>query len=160
MRTAYDFSPLFRSSIGFDPIFNLLENAAQVPATEIWPPYNIEKAGQDQYRITMAVAGFSPQELNLTMEPNLLIVSGQMPADEDVQYLHRGIVTSSFERRFELADYVQVRSARFENGLLMIELVREVPDAMKPRRIEIQAPKALGTGGKAPRQVEHREQAA
>jgi len=160
MRTAYDFSPLFRSSIGFDPIFNLLENAAQVPATEIWPPYNIEKAGQDQYRITMAVAGFSPQELNLTMEPNLLIVSGQMPVDEDVQYLHRGIATSSFERRFELADYVQVRSARLENGLLMIELVREVPDAMKPRRIEIQAPKALGTGGKAPRQVEQREQAA
>jgi len=159
MRTAYDFSPLSRSSIGFDHIFNLLENAARIPVSETWPPYDIEKAGQDQYRITMAVAGFSPQELNLTAEPNLLIVSGRMPADEGVQYLHRGIPASSFERRFELADYVQVRSARLENGLLTIELVREVPEEMKPRRIEVQAAKALGTG-EQPQQVEHREEAA
>jgi len=160
MRTAYDFSPLSRSSIGFDHIFDLLENAARVPAGEAWPPYNIEKAGQDQYRITMAVAGFSPQELNLTTEPNLLIVSGRMPADEGVQYLHRGIPASSFERRFELADYVQVQSARLENGLLTIELVREIPEEMKPRRIEVQAAKALGTGEPAPRRVEHRKEAA
>src|SRR3954454_22535503 len=160
MRTAYDFSPLSRSSIGFDPLFNLLENAARVPATETWPPYDIGKAGQDQYRITMAVAGFSPQDLNLTTEPDLLIVSGRMPADEDVQHLHRGIPASSFERRFELADYVQVQSARLENGLLTIELVREIPEEMKPRRIEVQAPKAPGTGEPAPRQVEHRKEAA
>jgi molecular chaperone IbpA len=159
MRTAYDFSPLFRSSIGFDPIFNLLENAARVPATETWPPYNIEKAGQDRYRVTMAVAGFSPQELNLTTEPNLLIVRGQTTAGEDVQYLHRGIPASAFERRFELADYVQVQSARLENGLLTIELVREIPEEMKPRRIEVQAAKALGTG-EQPQQVEHRKEAA
>jgi len=159
MRTAYDFSPLSRSSIGFDHIFDLLENAARIPSSETWPPYNIEKAGQDQYRITMAVAGFSPQELNLTTEPNLLIVSGRMPAEEGVQYLHRGILAGSFERRFELADYVQVQSARLENGLLTIELVREIPEEMKPRRIEVQAAKALGTG-EQPQQVEHRKEAA
>jgi molecular chaperone IbpA len=159
MRTAYDFSPLSRSSIGFDHIFDLLENAARVPAGEAWPPYNIQKAGQDQYRITMAVAGFSPQELNLTTEPNLLVVSGRMPAEEGVQYLHRGIPAGSFERRFELADYVQVQSARLENGLLTIELVREIPEEMKPRRIEVQAAKAPGTG-EQPQQVEHRKEAA
>jgi molecular chaperone IbpA len=159
MRTAYDFSPLSRSSIGFDHVFDLLENAARVPAGEAWPPYDIEKAGQDQYRITMAVAGFSPQELNLTTEPNLLVVNGRTPAEEGVQYLHRGIPAGSFERRFELADYVQVQSARLENGLLTIELVREIPEEMKPRRIEVQAAKALGTG-EQPQQVEHRKEAA
>jgi len=159
MRTAYDFSPLSRSSIGFDHIFDLLENAARIPASGTWPPYNIEKTGQDQYRITMAVAGFSPRELNLTTEPNLLIVSGRMPAEEGVQYLHRGILAGSFERRFELADYVQVQSARLENGLLTIELVREIPEEMKPRRIEVQAAKALGTG-EQPQQVGHRKEAA
>jgi molecular chaperone IbpA len=111
MRTGYDFSPLFRSSIGFDHIFDLLENAARVQSLDNWPRYNIEKAGEDQYRITMAVAGFLPDELNLTMEPNLLIVSGQKQADENVQYLHRGIANNAFERRFELADYVKVQSA-------------------------------------------------
>jgi molecular chaperone IbpA len=160
MRTAYDFSPLSRSSIGFDPLFNLLENAARLPATETWPPYDIEKLGQDRYRLTMALAGLAPEQLNLTMEPNLLIVSGQAPAEDEVQYLHRGIPASSFERRFELADYVQVQSARLDNGLLTIELVREIPDAMKPRRIEVQAPSAVGTGEPAPQQVKHRKQAA
>ena len=109
MRTAYDFSPLFRSSVGFDRIFDLLENATRVQAIDNWPPYNIEKVGEDQYRISMAVAGFSPDELNLTSQPNWLVVSGQKQGEESTQYLHRGIATRSFERRFELADHVKVK---------------------------------------------------
>ena len=158
MRTAYDFSPLFRSSVGFDRIFDLLENATRVQALDNWPPYNIEKVGEDQYRITMAVAGFSPDELNLTSQPNWLVVSGQKQGEESTQYLHRGIATRSFERRFELADHVKVRDARLDNGLLTIELVREVPEEMRPRRIEVQAWNALGAG-EQPQQVEHQKAA-
>jgi molecular chaperone IbpA len=158
MRTAYDFSPLFRSSVGFDRIFDLLENATRVQALDNWPPYNIEKAGEDQYRITMAVAGFSPDELNLTSQPNWLVVSGQKQGEESTQYLHRGIATRSFERRFELADHVKVKDARLDNGLLTIELVREVPEEMRPRRIEVQAWNALSTG-EQPQQVEHQKAA-
>ena len=113
----YDFSPLFRSSIGFDRIFDLLENAARLPQAD-WPPYDIVKAGEDRYAIAMAVAGFSPEELNITMEPNLLIVSGRKQGDR----LHRGIAQRSFERRFELADYVKVVGASLDNGLLTLEL--------------------------------------
>jgi molecular chaperone IbpA len=155
MRTPYDFAPLFRSSVGFDRVFDLLENAARVQAIDNWPPYNIEKAGEDQYRITMAVAGFAPDELDLTAQPNLLVVSGQKKADGNgQQYLHRGIATRSFERRFELADHVKVTGASIADGLLTIELVREVPEEMKPRRIEVQAWQGLGTT-EGPRQVEH-----
>jgi molecular chaperone IbpA len=158
MRTAYDFSPLFRSSVGFDRIFDLLENATRVQTLDNWPPYNIEKAGEDQYRITMAVAGFSPDELNLTTQPNWLVVSGQKQGEESTQYLHRGIATRSFERRFELADHVKVKDARLDNGLLTIELVREVPEEMRPRRIEVQAWNALGAG-EQPQQIEHQKAA-
>jgi molecular chaperone IbpA len=158
MRTAYDFSPLFRSSVGFDRIFDLLENATRVQAIDNWPPYNIEKVGEDQYRITMAVAGFSPDELNLTSQPNWLVVSGQKQGEESTQYLHRGIATRSFERRFELADHVKVKDARLDNGLLTIELVREVPEEMRPRRIEVQAWNALSTG-EQPQQIEHQKAA-
>jgi molecular chaperone IbpA len=158
MRTAYDFSPLFRSSVGFDRIFDLLENATRVQAIDNWPPYNIEKADEDQYRITMAVAGFSPDELNLTSQPNWLVVSGQKQGEESTQYLHRGIATRSFERRFELADHVKVKDARLDNGLLTIELVREVPEEMRPRRIEVQAWNALGAG-EQPQQIEHQKAA-
>ena len=158
MRTAYDFSPLFRSSVGFDRIFDLLENATRVQAIDNWPPYNIEKAGEDQYRISMAVAGFSPDELNLTSQPNWLVVSGQKQGEESTQYLHRGIATRSFERRFELADHVKVKDARLDNGLLTIELVREVPEEMRPRRIEVQAWNALGAG-EQPQQIEHQKAA-
>ena len=162
MRTAYDFSPLFRSSVGFDRIFDLLENATRVQALDNWPPYNIEKVGEDQYRISMAVAGFSPDELNLTSQPNWLVVSGRkqpQQGDDGAQYLHRGIATRSFERRFELADHVKVENAWLDDGLLTIELVREVPEAMRPRRIEVQAWKAVGAGGQ-PQQVEHQKKAA
>jgi molecular chaperone IbpA len=158
MRTAYDFSPLFRSSVGFDRIFDLLENATRVQTLDNWPPYNIEKADEDQYRITMAVAGFSPDELNLTSQPNWLVVSGQKQGEESTQYLHRGIATRSFERRFELADHVKVKDARLDNGLLTIELVREVPEEMRPRRIEVQAWNALGAG-EQPQQIEHQKAA-
>ena len=159
MRTAYDFSPLSRSSIGFDRIFDLLENAARVPTPDNWPPYNIEKTGEDRYRITMAVAGFTPEELDLVVQPNLLVVSGQKQGKENTEYLYRGIATRSFERRFELADHVQVKGASLDNGLLTVELVREIPEEMKPRRIEVQAQKALGSG-EQPQQVEHLHQAA
>ena len=155
MRTPYDFSPLSRSSVGFDRVFDLLENAARVQAVDNWPPYNIEKAGEDRYRITMAVAGFAPDELDLVVQPNLLVVSGQKQGKEDTEYLYRGIATRSFERRFELADHVKVTGASIADGLLTIELVREVPEEMKPRRIEVQAGQGLGAP-ESPRQVEHK----
>jgi molecular chaperone IbpA len=135
----YDFSPLFRSSIGFDRIFDLLENAARLPQADNWPPYDIVKAGEDRYAITMAVAGFLPEELSITTEPNLLIVSGRKQGDRSGEYLHRGIAQRSFERRFELADYVKVVRASLDKGLLTLELQRDIPDEMKPRRIEIQS---------------------
>ena len=162
MRTDFDFAPLFRSGVGFDRVFDLLENATRVQALDNWPPYDIERTGEDGYRITMAVAGFAQDELELTTQPNWLVVSGrkqQQQGDDGAQYLHRGIATRSFERRFELADYVEVRDAWLDNGLLTIELVREVPEAMRPRRIEVQAWKAVG-GQPQPQQVEHQKKAA
>jgi molecular chaperone IbpA len=158
MRTAFDFSPLFRSSVGFDHVFDLLSSAADLQAVDNWPPYDIARAGEDRYRITVAVAGFAPEELDLTVQPNLLIVSGQKQGDGDAPYLYRGIATGSFERRFQLADYVQVKGASLENGLLTIELAREVPEELKPRRIELQAPKAVGAG-EQPRQLERQKAA-
>lgn len=159
MRAAFDLSPLFRSSVGFDRVFDLLENATRFPTTESWPPYNIEKTGEDQYRIVMAVAGFTPGELSLEVEPNLLVVRGRKEPQENAQYLHRGIADGAFERRFELADYVQVKGASLQNGILTVELVRELPEAMKPRRIEIQAQPAIGAG-EQPQRLQHQKQAA
>ena len=163
MRTDFDFAPLFRSGVGFDRIFDLLENATRVQALDNWPPYNIERTGEDGYRITMAVAGFAQDELELTTLPNWLVVSGrkqpqQQGEAEGTQYLHRGIATRSFERRFELADHVKVDKAWLADGLLTIELVREVPEAMRPRRIEVQAWNAVGAGGQ-PQQVERQKAA-
>ena len=157
MRTAYDFSHLFRSSVGFDRIFDLLENAARLQPIDNWPPYNIEKTGEDQYRITMAVAGFSPDEIDVVQQENTLLVNGQKhPDPEGVQVLHRGIATRAFKQSFNLADHVKVTGAILENGLLTIELVREVPEALKPRRIEIASSgqKSLAQGSK-PQQIEH-----
>ena len=136
MRTLPDFAPLQRSSIGFDRIFALLENASHAP-TDSWPPFDITKAGEDAYRITMAVAGFSQSELELTMQPNLLVVAGKRVANEDVEYLHRGIANRAFTQRFELADHVHVTHAQLTDGLLSIELKREIPEEMKPHRISI-----------------------
>lgn len=157
MRTSLDFAPLYRSSIGFDRMFNLLENASRVQAIDSWPPYDIVKTGEDHYQITMAVAGFSQADLTITHEPNLLVVSGQKAGEDNAQYLHRGISNRTFERRFELADHVKVADANLSNGLLTINLRRELPEAMKPRRIEI------GTAVRTPvepQQIEANRQAA
>ena len=153
----YDFSPLFRSTVGFDRVLDLLDQASRGQSMTNWPPYNIEKTGEDQYRITMAVAGFSPDEIDLVQQENVLLVAGQKhPDPEGVQVLHRGIATRAFKQTFNLADHVKVTGANLENGLLMVELLREVPEEMKPRRIEIAAgpgAKSLGLGAQ-PKQVE------
>ena len=134
----YDFSPLFRSTVGFDRVLNLLDQASRGQPVGNWPPYNIEKVGEDQYRITMAIAGYSPEEIELVQQENLLVVMGQKhPEPDRVQVLHRGIATRAFRQTFNLAEYVKVTGANLENGLLVIELKREVPEALKPRRIEI-----------------------
>ncbi|KAA0588407.1 molecular chaperone IbpA [Azospirillum lipoferum] len=141
-----DFAPLFRSTVGFDRLFDLLDGAARFEAADDYPPYNIEKTGEDAYRITMAVAGFEPDELSITTQPNLLVVAGQKAKQDNVQYLHHGLATRAFEHRFDLADYVRVKDANLENGLLSVDLVRELPEAMKPRKIQIgqaQQPKAI-----------------
>ncbi|MET3660298.1 Hsp20 family protein [Aquamicrobium ahrensii] len=137
MRTTIDFSPLFRSSIGFDRLVNALEAASRVESIDNWPPYDIAKTDEDDYRITMAVAGFSEDELSITQEQNMLLVAGSKATDENAQYLHRGIAGRSFQRRFQLADHVRVEGATLVNGLLTIDLRREIPEEMKPRRIAI-----------------------
>src|SRR5688500_859295 len=132
MRTAFDFSPQFRSTVGFDRIFDLLDNAQRASKIDKWHPYDIVKTGKEHYRGPLAVAGFGENELNVTQERNLLVVSGEKAASEDTQYLHRGIAGRSFQRRFELADHVRVAGASLANGLLTIDLKREIPEAMKP----------------------------
>jgi len=137
---AFDFSPLFRTAIGFDRLSRLMDSAlaqADVPA---YPPYNIEKTGDETYRLTMAVAGFAPEDIDLTVKENTLVVAGRTKdGNGEKQYLHRGIAGRAFERRFVLADHLVVEDASLENGLLHVGLRRVVPEALKPRRIEIQA---------------------
>lgn len=134
----FDLSPFARSSIGFDRLFDLLETTTRLDdADASYPPYNIEKVGDEAYRITMAVAGFDRDELQIVAQQNTLTVSGRKNAEENRQYLHRGLASRAFQRQFNLADYVRVTGANLEKGLLAIDLVREVPDAVKPRRIEI-----------------------
>lgn len=131
-----DFSPLYRSAIGFDRLATLIESAAS-NGNAGYPPYNIEQLGDSDYRISMAVAGFTQEELELSFQENLLTVKGNKQADTERHYLYQGIAERGFERRFQLADYVRVKGADLKNGLLHIDLVREVPEAMKPRKIEI-----------------------
>jgi molecular chaperone IbpA len=135
----FDFSPLFRSTIGFDRLTRLLDAATRVDnASPSYPPYNIEKTGEDKYRLTMAVAGFSPEELDITVQQNALVVTGKAKKDEgEPRYLHRGIARRAFERHFSLADFIKVVGASLENGMLHVDLAREVPEAAKPRKIEI-----------------------
>ncbi len=144
----YDLTPLLRATVGFDRMFNMLDTATrQDESTPGYPPYNIEKTGEDSYRIVMAVAGFGEADLEVTAKENSLVVTGKKDKAPEAQarerYLHRGIATRAFERRFDLADHIRVAGARIENGLLHIELVRELPEAMKPRNITIEtvAPK-------------------
>jgi molecular chaperone IbpA len=144
MNTEFDFAPLSRFGIGFDRLLDLLSEVGKIERTDNYPPYNIEKLGEDAYRVTLAVAGFTAGELSVMSEPNLLIVSGRKPEPQDREYLYKGIAARAFERRFNLADYLKVRGAHLENGFLTIELVRELPDEMKPRRI------AIASGGELP----------
>jgi molecular chaperone IbpA len=140
MRSAFDFAPFRRSTVGFDRLFDMLENSSLGQVQENYPPFDLIKQGDNQYRIELAVAGFKPEEIDITSQQNVLIVSGQKK-DEDEQkdgnYVYRGIATRSFERRFALADHIQVKGADIKDGLLSIELVREIPEAMKPKKINI-----------------------
>ena len=143
MSTGYDFSPLYRSVIGVDRMAALIETAMRADVDAAYPPYDVEKVDDDAYRISIAAAGFGPGELEITAKPNLLVVAGRKARDEAPRnYLHRGIAARGFERRFELADYVVVKSARHVDGVLSIELAREVPEALKPRTIPITTPGA------------------
>lgn len=141
----FDFTPYRRSTVGFDRLFDLLENASRVGGGDNYPPFNIERRGDDAYRITLAVAGFKPADLEITAQQNLLVIQGRKneEAHEAGQLLHVGIAQRAFERRFELADFVRVDNANLEDGLLVIDLVREVPEAMKPKKVAIGTQKSL-----------------
>jgi molecular chaperone IbpA len=131
----FDFSPLFRSTIGFDRLVRLVDRDDTVPS---YPPYNIEKTGEDSYRVTLAVAGFSPEDIDVTVHENSLLVTGKAKKEEEnVRYLHRGIARRAFERRFSLADHIKIVGAKLVNGMLHVDLAREVPEEMKPRKIAI-----------------------
>ena len=151
MRT-FDPTPLWRSTVGFDRLFNLLDESARWSGEDHYPPYNIERTGEDHYWISLALAGFSPDEVSITAEQNVLTVEGHKSEKQDHQYLYQGISARPFRRVFNLADYVQVKGASFEGGLLKIELVREVPEAMKPRRIALNA-------GNDNQRIEHKKAA-
>lgn len=153
MAISYDYAPLFRSTVGFDRVFNLLENAPRARSIGDWPPYDIVKTGDDSYRISIAVAGFAQDDLNITFQSNLLTVTGKMQETANDGYLYRGIAGRPFEHRFELADHVRVNGADLQNGLLSIDLVREIPEALKPRRIDIQTNPAVAQKV-APAQIE------
>ncbi len=146
----FDLSPLFRSSIGFDRLMRLADAATRVDSASAYPPYNIEATGENAYRLTMAVAGFAPEDLEITVKENELLVNGKSKKDEvDAKYLHRGIARRAFERHFQLADHIKVAGASLANGLLHVDLVREIPEAMKPRKIEI-------TGGSTARVIDQK----
>jgi molecular chaperone IbpA len=138
---SFDFSPLFRSTIGFDSMTDLLESALRADeSAPSYPPYNIEKTGENAYRLTMAVAGFGEEDITITAQDSTLVVSGKLAkSDEERKFLYRGIAGRAFERRFELAEHIRVAGASLVNGLLHVELVKEVPEAMKPRTIKIQS---------------------
>ena len=147
MRT-FDLNPLYRSTVGFDRLFGLLDSLSGDTRGETYPPYNIERTGENAYRITMAVAGFGQDDLTIEAKENVLTVKGEKKTetDDDREVLYRGIGSRAFERRFQLADYVEVKGADLANGLLHIDLVRESPEAMKPRAIAIGNGKAKGNG--------------
>jgi molecular chaperone IbpA len=138
MRT-FDFTPYRRSTVGFDRLFDLLETGMRQDSTDSYPPFDIEKTDEDRYAITLAVAGFAPSDIEIVAQQNQLTVTGRKGEEnrDESRYLHRGIATRAFERRFQLADFVVVENARFDNGLLRISLKREVPEAMRPRKIAI-----------------------
>jgi molecular chaperone IbpA len=151
MRT-FDPTPLWRSTVGFDRLFNLLDESLRLTGEDNYPPYNIERTGEDHYQIALALAGFTPDEVTITAEQNVLTVEGRKAEKGDHQYLYQGISSRPFRRVFNLADYVQVKGASFEGGMLKIDLVREIPEAMKPRRIAISA-------GNENQKIEHKKAA-
>ncbi len=139
--TTYDLSPLIRTTVGFDHLMRMMDSAMRADsASETYPPYNIEKLGEDTYRIVVAVAGFSEDEITITVQDNTLVIAGKAARDKNkVEYLYRGIAGRAFEKHFQLADFIKTGTAFMENGLLKIELIREIPEAMKPRTIQIQS---------------------
>jgi len=137
MRTAFDFAPFRRSAVGFDRLFDMLETSAATGNAENYPPFDLIKVDDNRFRIEIAVAGFRSGEIEITAHQNSLVVRGQKAEENGADYIHRGIATRSFERRFALADHIQVTGADLHDGMLSLELVREIPEAMKPRRIEI-----------------------
>ena len=155
MRT-FDFTPLYRSTVGFDRLFDMLDTSVRSD----WPPYDIEKIGDDQYRISMAVAGFSPSEIEITQEGSALTIVGRKdaPQDENKQFLHRGVASRSFKQIFNLADHVIVSGAQIENGMLAVLLVHEIPEKLKPRRIAVQDGLATA-GNETQRQIADETQA-
>jgi len=161
MRSAFDFAPFRRSTVGFDRLFDMLENNGLSQGQENYPPFDLIKLGDNDYRIELAVAGFKPDEIDITAQQNVLVVSGRKKEEaEDGKgnnYIYRGIATRSFERRFALADHIQVKGADMKDGLLAIELVREIPEAMKPKKINIggSAPKHDQIEATAEPQAEH-----
>lgn len=143
-----DFSPLYRSTVGFDRLFNMFDTMTQPEGVQSYPPYNIERLSENSYRISMAVAGFSEDEIDIEAQRNQLTVKGEKSREDDnddSEFLYRGIASRSFERRFQLADHVEVVGAHLQNGLLHIELKREIPEEMKPRKITVQTVKASNT---------------
>ena len=137
MRSAFDFAPYRRSAIGFDRLFDMIENNAASGTQENYPPFDLIQLDENEYRIDLAVAGIKRDEIDITAQQNVLVVSGKKRDEDDQNFIHRGIATRSFERRFALADHIQVRDADLKDGLLSVALVREIPEAMKPRRIDI-----------------------
>lgn len=137
-----NFDPFWRSSVGFERILDLMDESLRYQPDNS-PPYNILRTGENTYRISLAVAGFKPDQLSITVQQNTLVVAGRQNQKTDQDYLHRGIAARDFERRFSLADFVEVKDATFEDGLLQIDLVREIPEAMRPKRIEIRSDKTL-----------------
>ena len=148
MRTNDNFAPFRRSTVGFDRLFDLLENGLTSQIADNYPPFDLVSEGEDRYRINMAVAGFRPDEIEVTAQQNLLVVTGRKQASDESRYIHRGIAARNFDRRFGLADYVQVKNAELKDGMLSIELVREFPEAKKPRKISI------GAAGENARRIE------
>jgi molecular chaperone IbpA len=158
MRSAFDFAPFRRSTVGFDRLFDMLENGGVGNGGENYPPFDLRKTGENDYQIDLAVAGFKPEEIDITAQQNVLIVSGRKrdeSEDKDSNYIYRGIATRSFERRFALADHIQVKGADLKDGLLSIDLHREIPEAMKPRKINVgsgahKEQSAIGGSGEQP----------
>ena len=149
----FDFTPLWRSTVGFERLFDLMKETLGQTETDQYPPYNIERTGENEYRISLALAGLRPDEITVTATQNLLTVEGRKAVGGTQEYLHHGISAQPFKRQFNLADYVEVKHAAFENGLLQIELVRELPESMKPRRIDVRtSPQANDN-----KQIEHQK---